>query len=68
MTCFFVVMVNDYSGGSRGGARGPAPTPLLLLDRTEARMAENKFFKRPPPPPYLKVSMTPSPPPLSLII
>ena len=44
------------SGGSTG--RGPACPPPLFLHETEARMAENNFFKdRLPSPPatYLKV-------------
>ena len=39
------------SGGSRGG-RGPgSPSPRLFSDQTEARRAENKFWRPPPPPP-----------------
>ena len=38
-------------GGSR---KGPPP---LFLDQTEARRAEKKCFRHPPPPPYLKVSI-----------
>ena len=55
------------SGGTRGGAWGPALPPLIIfLEQTEARMAEKKFFWRqsplsqgldepPPPHPYMKV-------------
>ena len=53
-TVLVITAVTKYlSGGSRGGARGPAP---FFLDQTEARRAEKKFFWRlPPPPPYLRV-------------
>ena len=39
----------DYSGRSKGGARG-ARLPLFL-DQTEARMAEKNFLRDRPPPP-----------------
>ena len=49
--------VSIFSGGSRGGAGGPAPP--LFLDQIEARRAEKTFFETglppPPRPPYLKV-------------
>ena len=32
-------LVTNTGGGSRGGARGPAPTPLFL-DQNEARRAK----------------------------
>ena len=37
------------SGGSKGGAEAPAFSPPLVLDQTEARGAEKKFFWSPPP-------------------
>ena len=44
----------DSSGGSWGGARGPAPTPPpLFLDQTEARGAQKCFFETALPPPLL---------------
>ena len=50
-------LVTNTSCGSRGGAlRGPAPTPLFL-DQNEARRADKKILS--PPPPYLRVWMTP---------
>ena len=51
------------SGGSRGGAWGARPPPLFL-DQNEARRAEKKIG-RAGAPPYLRVWMTTSPPPLS---
>ena len=47
------------SGGSRGAARGPAPSPLFL-DQTEAQRAEKNFLETVPPP-YIRVWMTPPP-------
>ena len=41
------VEVNN-SGGSRGGARGGRPPPLVL-DQTEALRAEKDFFPDHPP-------------------
>ena len=38
------------SGGSRGGARGPHPLPLFVLDQMEARRAEKVFWGDRPPP------------------
>ena len=50
------------SGGSRGGARGPALPPLnIFLEQTEARRAEKKNFWRPPP---LSQGLDEPPPPL----
>lgn len=42
-----------------GGSRGPSP-PLLILDQTKARRAENIFFETVSPP-CLRVWMTPPP-------
>ena len=39
----------SYSGGSRGGVRGPRVTPPLFLDQTEARGAEKNFGDCPLP-------------------
>ena len=50
------------SGRSRGGAQGGRPP--LFSDENEAWRAENIYFFRLPPPPYLRVWMT-VPPPLS---
>ena len=52
------------SAGFRGGARGTR-APILFLDQTEAQRAEKSFFGDLPPSPYLRVWMTPPPPPLS---
>ena len=54
---------NISTGGSRGGARGPAS---LYLDQTEARSAEKMFFFRPPPLSQGEgLDDTPPPPPKS---
>ena len=45
------VVVIAVSGGSRGGAGGPALP--LFLDQTKARRAENFFKKNRPAPPSL---------------
>ena len=55
-------MITLLSGGSRGGARG-GPGPPLFLDQTEARRAEN-FFWRPPPLPRLCLRVWMTVPPL----
>ena len=39
--------------------RGPGGPPSFFLDQTEARRAENIFLGDRPPPPYLRVWMTP---------
>lgn len=54
------VVVIAVSGGSKGGAGGPALP--LFLDQTKARRAGKKTFKDSPPPPYLRVLMTRPPP------
>ena len=41
--------------------RGPGSPPPFFLDQTEARRAENIFLGDRPPPPYLRVWMTPPP-------
>ena len=47
-TVLVITAVTKYlSGGSRGGARGPAP---FFLDQTEARRAEKNFFLETAPP------------------
>ena len=43
--------------------RGPGARRPLFLDQTEARRAEKPFFGDQPPPLYLRVWMTPLPPP-----
>ena len=47
--------------------RGPGARRPLFLDQTEARRAEKPFFGDHPPPLYLRVWMTPLPPPPPLI-
>ena len=44
----------------QGRGQGDVPPPPLFLDQTEARGAEKNFFGDPPPP-YLRVWMTPPP-------
>ena len=44
------------------GPGGVRPLPLFL-DQTEARRAKKHFFWRPPPP-FLRIWMTATPPPL----
>ena len=45
LTIYNVSVYNNCSGGFRGGAwLGPPP---LILDQTEARRAEKKFFLEP---------------------
>ena len=57
------VTATKSSGGSRGGAREPAPPPPLFLDQTGARRpGPKKWVWRPPPPPsFLRVWMTGAP-------
>ena len=40
----------EFSGGSRGRARGSPPAPPLFLDQTEARRAEKIFLETAPLP------------------
>ena len=40
---------------------GESPSPHLFLDQTEAQRTEEKKLLRLPPPPYLRVWMTPFP-------
>ena len=61
----------EFSGGSRGRARGSPPAPPLFLDQTEARRAEKIFLVTaplphlsqglddPPPPPFLSEGFNP---------
>ena len=55
-------------GGGGGGPAGPAPPPPppphLFLDQTEAWRAKKNFFWVQAPP-FLRVSMTAPPPPLT---
>ena len=52
------IYVSQVSGGE-----GQALPPPLFLDQTEARRAENKFWRplptRPPPPPPLSEGLNP---------
>ena len=48
--------------GEGSGRPGPPP---LTLDQTEARRAKKKIFLETGRPPYLRVSMTPTPTPIS---
>ena len=44
-----------YVSQASGGEGQALPGPPLFLDQTEARRAENKFWRPLPTPPYLKV-------------
>ena len=50
--CYIQLDLN-YQWRIQGSGPGD-PAPPLFLDQTEARRAENSFW-RPPPPPYLKI-------------
>ena len=57
--------MDQFSGGSREGARGGGPGPhTLFFFRNEAGRAEKIYFGDRRPPPYLRVWMT-TPPPVS---
>ena len=62
----FPYLVNSMETQWRIQGRGPGGAPPLFLDQTEARRAENCFWR--PPPPYLRVWMTAPPPYLKVWI
>ena len=60
----YIIIIDLYSGGSRGGARGtPPPPPHLFLDQTGAWRAKKKNDMKsgPHPPPHpLSQSLDPA--------